>query len=246
MPDGGQWMTVREFAQAAEMSQQRVSQLLHKSLQEFHKSENGRIFVNSDALQIVLQARQRQGYKGSRETVVNSCAPDPEQAAALEAMRDLIDRQAAELEKTRAQLEAARADLTAAQQTAAVATAERNAERQRADDLREALQAAQHTQAELAAALTAAQALHAGTIRGQLDTAADAVIDGNQVNRSDDAVTAPAQAGRMPAGDAPDRAGSTAKQRMQKPKKAARIQDGKAGTDPDEKRGLFARLFRKR
>ena len=28
---GGQWMTVREFAQAADMTQQRVSQLLHKS-----------------------------------------------------------------------------------------------------------------------------------------------------------------------------------------------------------------------
>ena len=86
---------------------------------------------------------------------------------------------AAQLEALRIQLDQMRGELSAEQQRAAVAAAERDAERRRADaaELREreqaatvtaltaALQTAQQQAADLTAALTAAQALHAGTIQ---------------------------------------------------------------------------------
>ena len=89
---------------------------------------------------------------------------------------------AEQLEALRIQLDRMRGDLYAERQRAAVAAAERDAERRRADaaELREreqaatvtaltaALQTAQQQAADLTAALTAAQALHAGTIQERL------------------------------------------------------------------------------
>lgn len=89
---------------------------------------------------------------------------------------------AEQLDALREQLDHLRNDLSAAQQAAAVATAERDAERRRADaaelrereqaqtvtDLTAALRTAQQQAADLTAALTAAQALHAGTIQERL------------------------------------------------------------------------------
>ena len=89
---------------------------------------------------------------------------------------------AEQLDALREQLDHLRDDLSAAQQAAAVATAERDAERRRADaaelrereqaqtvtDLTAALRTAQQQAADLTAALTAAQALHAGTIQERL------------------------------------------------------------------------------
>lgn len=89
---------------------------------------------------------------------------------------------AAQLEALRIQLDQMRGELSAERQRAAVAAAERDAERRRADaaELREreqaatvtaltaALQTAQQQAADLTAALTAAQALHAGTIQERL------------------------------------------------------------------------------
>ena len=87
-----------------------------------------------------------------------------------------------QLAALREKLESLRDDLTEARQAAAVATAERDAERRRADaaelrereqaqtvtDLTAALRTAQQQAADLTAALTAAQALHAGTIQERL------------------------------------------------------------------------------
>lgn len=170
MPDAGQWYTVKEFAAEKQISTQAVYKQLATSLKPYCKKENGRTFIHSDAL--TLQPLQPE-FATDATKLQTSCKPAAE-AAALDALRDLIDRQAAELEQIRAQLDAAQEDLTEARQAAAVAAAERDAERQRADDLRTALQTAQQSQTELAAALTAAQALHAGTIRGQLETTAEA------------------------------------------------------------------------
>lgn len=168
MPDAGQWYTVKEFAAEKQISTQAVYKQLATSLQPYCKKENGRTFIHSDAL--TLQPLQPE-FATDATKLQTSCKPAAE-AAALDALRDLIDRQAAELEQIRAQLDAAQEDLTEARQAAAVAAAERDAEHQRAEDLKEALQTSQQTQNQLAAALTAAQALHAGTIRGQLETTA--------------------------------------------------------------------------
>ena len=132
---------------------------------------------------------------------------------------------AEQLDALREQLDHLRDDLSAAQQAAAVATAERDAERRRADaaelrereqaqtvtDLTAALRTAQQQAADLTAALTAAQALHAGTIQERL-----AMQDGE------------------PAAPAPD---LTAAQTAEPP-----ADDQSTGK---KRRGLFARLFGK-
>ena len=126
------------------------------------------------------------------------------------------------------QLDHLRDDLSAAQQAAAVATAERDAERRRADaaelrereqaqtvtDLTAALRTAQQQAADLTAALTAAQALHAGTIQERL-----AMQDGEPI-----AAAAPA----------PDQSDT---------KNAEPVPDDQPG---QKRRGFLARLFGRR
>lgn len=170
--DGGQWLTVKEYAAAQRITTQAVYKQLATSLQPYTKRENGRTYIHSDAL-------TAQPLQPDATAVGNQFATglQPDAAPALDALRDLIDRQAAELDKVRAQLDAARREASAAQQTAAAAAAQLDAERRRADDLSgqlhaalDAVTAAQQHAETLAAALTRAQALHAGTIRGQLET----------------------------------------------------------------------------
>ena len=134
---------------------------------------------------------------------------------------------AEQLDALREQLDHLRDDLSAAQQAAAVATAERDAERRRADaaelrereqaqtvtDLTAALRTAQQQAADLTAALTAAQALHAGTIQERL-----AMQDGEPI------------AAAAPAHDQSDT------------KTAEPVPDDQPG---QKRRGFFARLFGK-
>ena len=170
MQDGGQWLTVRQFAEAAGVSPQAVYQRLDKDLASYLKADNRRKYIHSDALQLLHLSSTCQADSSTCQAVDKQ--PEPAEAAALDALRDLIDRQAAELDHLRRDLDMAREQRDKEEKRAAVAAAERDAEHQRAEDLKEALQTAQQTQKQLAAALTAAQALHAGTIRGQLETTA--------------------------------------------------------------------------
>lgn len=157
MPDGGQWMTVREFAQAAGVSIQAVYQRLDKDLTSYLKAEKGRKYINADALQFVGNSSTCQVNSSNIQAVDKHLNADEQ--------RQTIEDLTAELAK-------AREDLTAAQQAAAVAAAERDAERKRADEsaatvtaLTAALQNEQKHAAELTAALAASQALHAGQIQ---------------------------------------------------------------------------------
>lgn len=153
--------------------------------------------------------------------------------------------QAEQLDALRDQLESLRGDLYAERERAAVAAAERDAERRRADaaelreqqqaqtvaDLTAALRAAQQQAAELTAALATAQALQAGQIQlamQQGDTAAQAA-----------AVTA------EPADDQP---GDTRTKSEQRDTAADQQTTGDGADDQStgKRRGLFARLFGKR
>lgn len=153
--------------------------------------------------------------------------------------------QAEQLDALRDQLESLRGDLYAERERAAVAAAERDAERRRADaaelreqqqaqtvaDLTAALRAAQQQAAELTAALATAQALQAGQIQlamQQGDTAAQAA-----------AVTA------EPADDQP---GDTRTKSEQRDTVADQQTTGDGADDQStgKRRGLFARLFGKR
>lgn len=142
---------------------------------------------------------------------------------------------AEQLDALREQLDHLRDDLSAAQQAAAVATAERDAERRRADaaelrereqaqtvtDLTAALRTAQQQAADLTAALTAAQALHAGTLRGQLET------------HEAEPAAVPTPTAAATAEPAPDQTGTQSG-------------DGADDQSKPKRRGLFARLFGRR
>ena len=176
MQDGGEKLTIAEFAQRAGCTTQRVYQLLHNSLQPFAIVENGRKYILSDGLQVVLDARKKQGFAKSSETLANplQTLANPEKVADL----------TAELAETRAALDSAQDLLKAAELKAAAADAERKradaaeqhctalqnqlqAMQTQLDGITAALQAEQEHAAELTQALTAAQALHAGTISTQ-------------------------------------------------------------------------------
>lgn len=154
--DGGQWLTVRQFADAAGVSIQAVYQRLDKDLTSYLKTENGRKFVNSDALQFV-------GDSSTCQEVDKQLTRD------LQAALDAVTAERDQL----------RQDLHALEISAAVSATERDAARQHEQEqaatiraLTKSLHMAQEQCASLTAALSAAQALHAGSIAGQLEQAA--------------------------------------------------------------------------
>lgn len=225
MQNSDEKLTITEFANRAGCSPQRVSQLLRKSLKPFQVIENGRKYVLSGALPIVLEAREKQGYRKSFETVSETVSSPYETVSSQEEVAKLTaelasagdqlkqvwteliearqreadaDQKAqatvAEIDRIRADLEAAREQRQKAEIRAAAAEAAAEAERKRADAaeqqckvkdeqaaqqaqtvtaLTTSLQTAQEHAKELNTALTAAQALHAGTIQKQLETTAD-------------------------------------------------------------------------
>ena len=155
--------------------------------------------------------------------------------------------QAEQLDALRDQLESLRGDLYAERERAAVAAAERDAERRRADaaelreqqqaqtvaDLTAALRAAQQQAAELTAALATAQALQAGQIQlamQQGDTAAQAAAVTAEPADDQPGDTRSKGEAREPAADQP----------------GTQSGDGADDQSTGKRRGLFARLFGKR
>lgn len=183
------------------------------------------------------------------------------QAAEIDQQRAQLDRMRTELTGTRLDRERLTAELAAAtrraddaeareQATAAAAAERERAADQRAQDaaalaaerertaaaqLSEALQAltaAQQHAAELTTALAAAQSLHAGTIRGQLDTAAQRPAD----DQSD---------GPQPGDDAHSTVRTDADGSTRSAGPPAGDQTSGADDQQPKRRGLFARLFRR-
>ena len=255
---GAQWLTVKEFAVASRCTTQAVYKRLATTLQPYCKQENGRTFIRSDALTMqpvdnsekVVNPLQAAALDALRDQISR-------QAAELDAVRGQLDHVRTELtgaridrSKAEAQRDAARAELAEAQQRAADAEARERAADQRAQDaaalaaerertaaaqLSEALQAltaAQQHAAELTTALAAAQSLHAGTIRGQLDTAAQRPAD----DQSD---------GPQPGDDAHSTVRTDADSSTRSAGPPAGDQTSGADDQQPKRRGLFARLFGK-
>lgn len=142
--DGGQWLTVQEFATAAGVSDKAIYSRLNGDLKPYLKTDKKRKYVNSAALDSVnfQSVESRKNQEDSNRI-------------------NLIQ----EIERLKAERDKLRHDLHALEISAAVSAAERDAARQHE------LEQAQTIKA-LTAALSAAQSLHAGTIRGQLEQAA--------------------------------------------------------------------------
>ena len=146
MPDAGEKLTIAEFAARAGCTTQRVYQLLQKTLQPFAIEENGRKYILSDGIEVIAAARKKQGFTKSLQenlpTLDKSlqAVSSPDQQPKIDELTAELATVRADLTETRAALDAARdqldqlrTDLTDAQQRAAVAAAERDAERKRAD-----------------------------------------------------------------------------------------------------------------
>lgn len=156
--DGGQWLTVQEFATAAGVSDKAIYSRLSGDLKSYLKTDKKRKYVNSAALDSVnfQSVESRKNQEDSNRI-------------------NLIQ----EVERLKAERDQLRQDLHALEISAAVAAAERDAAQRHETEqvqtiraLSESLQREQEQCASLREALTAAQSLHAGTLRGQLEQAA--------------------------------------------------------------------------
>ena len=136
----------------------------------------------------------------------------------------------------------------AAELKAAAAEAAAEAERRHSDEqaaaLRaalDALQAAQTHAQTLATALQAAQALHAGTIRGQLDATQGDAVTGNQ----SDAGSSMKPAAPMPKPEPAEGAATIRRNPPKKQKPAGADRRAKL-SDYAQKSTIFSRIFRKK
>lgn len=163
--DEQKYLTVKQFAEQAGVSTQRIYQLLTKSLQEFTKTENGTKYISVEGLRVFDK--------------------EPTQEVAKDLQSSLQDLARPETELLRETIETLRQQLTVKDEQLA-------AKDKQIGDLTAALLSSQEQHKALTDALTAAQALHAGTIQerltaqaesseGQTDTmAADIVPDGTR------------------------------------------------------------------
>lgn len=156
--DGEKW-TVKEFAEKADITTQRVSQLMRKRLKQFVIEENGQKYILSSALPEVLQARLKQGYRAKSETVSETVSDIPETVS-----ETLVKDLQAELDALRAERDMLRQDLHALEIAAADAAA-------RLDEVRKHEAEQAQTITTLNESLRMAL-FHAGTLRGQLEQAA--------------------------------------------------------------------------
>jgi len=141
-----QYLTVKQFAERAGVSTQRIYQLLTKSLQEFCKTENGTKYISVEGL-----------------TVFDK---EPVQEVAKDLQSSLQEIASPETELLRETIEALRQQLTVKDEQLA-------AKDKQIGDLTAALLSSQEQHKALTDALTAAQALHAGTIQERLTAQAD-------------------------------------------------------------------------
>ena len=151
-----QYLTVRQFADLAGVSTQRIYKALQSGLQQYCKSENGKKYISSDGLGLFPRSGcQPVANELATDTqqVANQLQPEQQPATPVETviLRQTIDTLTAQLAVKDEQISAK--DRQISELTTALTSAQ------------DALTIAQTTQKVLTDALTAAQALHAGTIQ---------------------------------------------------------------------------------
>ena len=243
MPDAGEKLTVQEFAQRAGCTKQRVYQLLNNRLQPFTITENGRKYILSSGIDEVLKARESQGFNKGLPTLEQELNKGL-QTIETEALQQQIDSLTAELAAAREDLEQAQrnADATRdqkaeAQQAAAVAAAERDAAQQRADDAAASLTEIKAELATVRKDLTEAKTA-AAAARAELDAEKRCTdILKQQIAKKDEQI---AKKDEQIAVEHALHAGTISKQKQLETKATSAVDQS------DEKRGIFARLFRRK
>lgn len=173
MQKNDEWLTVKQFASTVGVSTQRIYQRIAKDLQSYCKEENGSKYINIDAAKLFGNDAGLQNHCKALDKGLQSVA-NPE----IDKMRSDIEQLQAKLSQAIADLENERSQHEIAERRAAAADAECKradaAEQQcsvkdkQIEALTAALQTAQAQAVSLTEALTAAQALHAGTIQERL------------------------------------------------------------------------------
>lgn len=168
--DGGQWLTVKEFAAEAGVTVQAVYSRLETNLKGYLKEENGRKYINSDAFKhIRIKADSSNSFKDDSRIIQEDSSfiqevESPAEIVALDVLTAELNRMRGEVDRLRGMLDAEIENRHRAEQAAAVTAAERDAERRRADGLEKQL-------STLSDALQREQAIHAGAVRKLLDSA---------------------------------------------------------------------------
>lgn len=164
--DEQQYLTVKQFAERAGVSTQRIYQLLTKSLQEFCKTENGTKYISVAGLSVFSKSALQPLAKD---------LPSNLQELAKGLPSDLQEKDTLETELLKATIEALQQQLTVKDGQIAAMDAQLSvkdeqlaAKDKQLADLTAALMSAQEQHKALTDALTAAQALHAGTLQERL------------------------------------------------------------------------------
>lgn len=249
MQPGENLLTVSEFAKRSGRSRKRIYELVKSGkLSEYCQTENSKIMIAESALSlfaetVTVTTENCHGDKNSvtvtksevfadteipqSESVTvteKSCHGDKETVTVTEqnchgdkALQDHITDLQSEIQTLRAQLETKDSQLSQQSEQLAAVTA--------------ALQIAQEQNRELTNALTAAQALNAGTMQMLMDKAAPDPVTASQDDEQ-----------RQPPGSSQDE---------KPPLRSAPPEDDAAaalsGSEAEARKpGLFARLFRKR
>ena len=147
--DEQQYLTVKQFAERAGVSTQRIYQLLSKSLQAFTKVENGTKYISIEGLRVFDK--------------------EPMQEVAKDLQIGLQEVANPEMELLRETIEALRQQLTVKDEQLATKDAQLSEKDKQLANLTSALRASQEQAAALTTALTAAQALHAATVQERIE-----------------------------------------------------------------------------
>ena len=140
-----QYLTVKQFAERAGVSTQRVYQLLTKSLQEFTKTEHGKKYISIEGLRVFEKDPLQDLAKDLQSDLPSTCKEETpgEIVSLLQSTLDLLQQQLTEKDK-------------------------------QISSLLEQIKTKDKQIGDLTERLTAAQALHAGTLREHLETAPEA------------------------------------------------------------------------
>lgn len=178
--DEQQYLTVKQFAERAGVSTQRIYQLLTKSLQEFCKTENGTKYISAAGLSVFSKTALQPVAKdlpSNLQELAKDLPSDLQEKdnletellkETIEALRQQLTVKDGQLAAMDAQLSVKDEQLATKDVQLSVKDEQLAAKDKQLADLTAALMSAQEQHKALTDALTAAQALHAGTLQERL------------------------------------------------------------------------------
>lgn len=178
--DEQQYLTVKQFAERAGVSTQRIYQLLTKSLQEFCKTENGTKYISAAGLSVFSKTALQPLAKdlpSNLQELAKDLPSDLQEKEILETellketievLRQQLTVKDGQIAAMDAQLSVKDEQLATKDSQLAVKDEQLAAKDKQLADLTAALVSAQEQHKALTDALTAAQALHAGTLQERL------------------------------------------------------------------------------